>query len=177
MTAVRVAIYARMSTDGQSVDSPADQVARCREFAAARGLAVVLVVEDAGLSAASRHARPQFTDLFQRIREWDVLLCWDFSRVARNEEDTGWVRNRLKAAKKDAVAISTGRSIHDLGSRVEGVMAAEYLEKLKVDTHRGMAGRVERKLFSGGLPFGYRTESRPRCGYIREAPTEAAGGR
>jgi DNA invertase Pin-like site-specific DNA recombinase len=150
-----------MSTDGQSADSPADQVARCREFAATRGWAVVLVVEDAGLSAASRHARPQFTELVRRIEEWDVLLCWDLSRLARNDEDTGWVRNRLKAAKKDAIAVSTGRSIHDLGSRFEGVIAAEYLEKLKVDTHRGMAGRAARKLFSGGLPFGYRTELAP----------------
>jgi DNA invertase Pin-like site-specific DNA recombinase len=38
---MRAAIYARMSTDKQSPDSPADQVARCREFAAARGFDVV----------------------------------------------------------------------------------------------------------------------------------------
>jgi len=96
-----------------------------------------------------------------RIAEWDVLLCWDFSRLARNEEDLGWVRNRLKAAKKSAYAVNTGRSIHDLGSRVEGIMAAEYLEKLKADTHRGLRGRAERGLHAGGLPYGYRTEEIP----------------
>jgi DNA invertase Pin-like site-specific DNA recombinase len=71
-----------MSTDKQSADSPADQIARCREFASARGWTVAeeLVVQEAGISGASRHARPGFMDLFRRIREWDVLLCWDFSR-------------------------------------------------------------------------------------------------
>jgi len=33
---MRVAIYARMSTDKQSADSPADQIARCRDFAIGR---------------------------------------------------------------------------------------------------------------------------------------------
>jgi len=157
---VRAAIYARMSTDKQSADSPADQVARCREFAVSRGWTVLddLVVQDAGISGASRHERPQFLELMARIAEWDVLLCWDFSRLARNEEDLGWVRNRLKSAKKNAYAVNTGRSIHDLGSRVEGVIAAEYLEKLKADTHRGLRGRAERGLSAGGLPYGYRTE-------------------
>ena len=31
---MRAAIYARMSTDKQSADSPADLIVRCREFAA-----------------------------------------------------------------------------------------------------------------------------------------------
>jgi DNA invertase Pin-like site-specific DNA recombinase len=152
-----------MSTDKQSADSPADQIARCREFAGGRGWIVAddLVVQDAGISGASRHERPRFLELMARIAEWDVLLCWDFSRLARNEEDLGWVRNRLKAAKKSAYAVNTGRSIHDLGSRVEGVIAAEYLEKLKADTHRGLQGRAERGFSAGGLPYGYRTEETP----------------
>ncbi len=58
---LRAAIYARMSTDKQSADSPADQIARCRDFAASRGWTVAadLVVEDAGVSGASRHNRPK----------------------------------------------------------------------------------------------------------------------
>jgi len=34
---MRAAIYARISTDKQSADLQADQIARCRDFAAARG--------------------------------------------------------------------------------------------------------------------------------------------
>jgi site-specific DNA recombinase len=74
----RAAIYARMSTDKQSADSAADQIARCCEFAKARGWHVVedLAIEDAGISGASRHERPKFLELIARIAEWDVLLCW-----------------------------------------------------------------------------------------------------
>jgi len=46
---MRAAIYAHMSTDKQSADSPADQVARCREFAASRGLKPVGVFERASV--------------------------------------------------------------------------------------------------------------------------------
>ena len=83
---MRAAIYARMSTDKQSSDSPADQIARCRDFAKVRGVHVVesLVVAEAGVSAASRHNRPGLLSLFERIAEWDVLLCWDTSRLARD---------------------------------------------------------------------------------------------
>jgi DNA invertase Pin-like site-specific DNA recombinase len=54
---MRAAIYARMSTDKQSSDSPADQIARCRAFADSRGYHVVepLVISEAGISGASRH--------------------------------------------------------------------------------------------------------------------------
>ena len=85
---MRAAVYARMSTDRQSADSPADQISRCRDFAASHSwtIAEALIVEDAGISGASRHERPQFLELMARIDEWDVLLCWDFSRLARNEE-------------------------------------------------------------------------------------------
>ena len=43
---MRAAIYLRMSTDKQSADSPADQIARCREFGKAHGWTVVSMRDD-----------------------------------------------------------------------------------------------------------------------------------
>src|SRR5688572_23012786 len=101
---MRAAIYARMSTDKQSEASPADQVRACERFAERRGFDVVpaLVFEEAGVSGASRHNRPKLLELVARIDEWDVLLAFDFSRLARNQEDLGWVRNRLKLHRREA---------------------------------------------------------------------------
>jgi DNA invertase Pin-like site-specific DNA recombinase len=149
-----------MSTDKQSADSPADQIARCREFAAGRGWQVVesLVVSEAGVSGASRHNRPGLLDLVARIREWDVLLCWDLSRLARDSEDLGWVRNRLRAHRRTGYEVSTGLDLFNVGAKVLGVMAEEYLVKLRADTQRGLRGRAERGLSTGGTPYGYRTE-------------------
>ena len=69
---MRAALYARMSTDKQSADSPADQIARCRDFAKARGWTVAesLIVSEAGISGASRHNRPGLLALMARIDEW-----------------------------------------------------------------------------------------------------------
>jgi len=68
---MRVAIYARMSTDKQSDTSPDDQIARCREYAEREGWAVVedLVVAEAGVSGASRHNRPGLLEMMARISE------------------------------------------------------------------------------------------------------------
>ena len=109
---MRAAIYARMSTDKQSADSPADQVARCREYAEREGWQVVegLVIQEAGVSGSSRHNRDGLLDLIARIDEWDTLLCWYFSRLARDSEDQGWIRNKLRVSKRNAVDVSVAHA-------------------------------------------------------------------
>src|SRR5690606_13969519 len=98
------------STDKQSERSPEDQVARCREFAAARGweAPAELVFVDAGISGATRHNRPGLLAMFDRIAAWDVLLVFDDSRLARNTEDAGWVRNQLEEHGRTGFDVSTG---------------------------------------------------------------------
>lgn len=63
----------------------------CRHFAERHGYDVVpaLVFEEAGVSGASRHNRPRLLELVARIDEWDVLLAFDFSRLARNQRTSG----------------------------------------------------------------------------------------
>jgi len=109
----RAAIYARMSTDKQSESSPADQIAECRRFAERRGLRVVdsLVMVDAGISGASRHDRPGLLSIMERIAQWDVLLAYDASRLARDEEDFGWVLNQLDEHGRTGFEASTGQEL------------------------------------------------------------------
>jgi site-specific DNA recombinase len=160
---MRAAIYARMSTDKQSSASTTDQVASCERFASERGWTIAprLIVQDSGISGASRHNRQKLLDLIECIDEWDVLLCFDFSRLARDSEDLGWIRNRLRAFKRTAVESSTGLDLFNVGAKVLGIMNEEYLVKLRADTYRGLRGRVERKQFAGGTPYGYKTVANP----------------
>src|SRR4030095_16032218 len=97
-----------------------------------------LAVAEAGISGASRHNRPELLDLMARIAEWDVLLCWASSRLARNQEDLGWIVNRLRAEKRTGYEVSTGLDLLNVGARVMGVFAEEYLHKLREDTRRGL---------------------------------------
>src|SRR5262245_37712989 len=148
-----------MSTDKQSDTSPEDQIARCREYAERRGWAVFdhLVVAEAGISGASRHNRHGLLGLMARIDEWDVLIAYDFARLARNEEDLGWIRNRIRSRRRTAIEASTGLDLDNVGARVMGVMNAEYLEKVRQDTLRGLGVRFDHKLATVGAPFGYPT--------------------
>jgi DNA invertase Pin-like site-specific DNA recombinase len=146
-----------MSTDKQSADSPADQIARCRRFAAENGWQVVedLVVVEPGVSGASRHNRPGLLGLFNRIDEWDVLLAWDFSRLTRDTEDLGWIANRLAEADRTAYDVLSGRDVFDVASQVMGVLNAFERRKISENTRRGMFGRAERGFATGGAPYGY----------------------
>lgn len=155
---MRAAIYARMSTDKQSAASPEDQIARCRAFASREGWEVVLVLSDAGVSGASRHNRPGLLSLMDAIDSWDVLLVWDGSRIARDSEDLGWVRKRLRFHGRRGIEVASGMDLENVGSKVMGVLAEEYLVKLREDTRRGLQGRAERQLATGAPPYGYRTE-------------------
>lgn len=174
---MRVAIYARMSTDKQNEQSPADQIAECRRFAEARGWEVLepLVAAEAGVSGATRHNRPKLLELVERMGEWEVLLCWESSRLARNQEDLGWIINRLRAKKRTGYEVSTGLELLNVGARVMGVFAEEYLHKLREDTRRGLRRRAEAGLSAGGLAYGYRTE--PVAVDEQGRPVEAAGRR
>jgi DNA invertase Pin-like site-specific DNA recombinase len=93
---VRAAIYARMSTDKQNPQSPDDQERHCKAFARRKGWRVSLVVKEPAISGASRHNRPGLLSLFrEHADELDILLCYDSSRLARDEEDFGWIRNQF----------------------------------------------------------------------------------
>jgi DNA invertase Pin-like site-specific DNA recombinase len=60
---MRVAIYARFSSDLQDIRSITDQVAAARDHAARQGWHVVAEFSDAAISGASLHNRPGLLDL------------------------------------------------------------------------------------------------------------------
>ena len=63
---MRVAIYARYSSDLQDVRSIADQLGLLRDHAARQGLDVVAEFTDAAVSGASLHNRPGLLALQMR---------------------------------------------------------------------------------------------------------------
>jgi DNA invertase Pin-like site-specific DNA recombinase len=157
---MRVAIYARVSTDKQSSASVEDQVARCREWASAHEAEVneELIFMDDGISGASIEARPALRRCLDAIGEWDVLVCWEFSRLARDEGHLADIRGELDVHQRTAIEVKSGLGISNIASRVMGVIDAQYLDKIKADTHRGLLGRFERGLATGCVAHGYRTE-------------------
>ncbi len=80
----RVAIYARVSTNGQSVNN---QLRELRQVAKRQGWKVVAEFIDRGVSGAKGRAqRPQFDKLCQAAtrREIDLIMSWSVGRLGRS---------------------------------------------------------------------------------------------
>jgi DNA invertase Pin-like site-specific DNA recombinase len=76
----RIAIYSRVSTDGQDADNQLNQL---REFAPRLGQ-IVFEFVDRGISGGTAN-RPQFQAMFQAAerKEFDILLFWSMDRLTR----------------------------------------------------------------------------------------------
>lgn len=80
----RAAIYARVSTDGQSTDN---QLLELRAVAERCGWTVVTEFVDNGVSGAKgREQRPQYNALLKAgvRREFDVVMAWSVDRLGRS---------------------------------------------------------------------------------------------
>ena len=85
--AKRVAIYARVSTDGQTVDN---QLAELGQVAERHGWDVVCTHVDEGVSGAKgRDRRPGFDALCTAVarREVDMVAAWSVDRLGRSLRD------------------------------------------------------------------------------------------
>jgi DNA invertase Pin-like site-specific DNA recombinase len=81
---MRVAIYARVSTDGQTVNS---QLAELREVATRRGWQIVGEFTDKGVSGAKgRDQRPALDAMLKAATrgEFDTLAAWSVDRLGRS---------------------------------------------------------------------------------------------
>jgi DNA invertase Pin-like site-specific DNA recombinase len=82
--AKRVAIYARVSTDGQTVEN---QVRELRAVARKEGWTIVQEFIDKGISGAKGiEDRPGFKALHQGItrRDFEVVMAWSVDRLGRS---------------------------------------------------------------------------------------------
>lgn len=91
MSIERAVIYARVSKAGRDGTSKSvdEQLVDCRAECARQGWPVGEEVDDRerGASEWSPGERPGFRKLFQVLRRGDVLVVWELSRLARNDED------------------------------------------------------------------------------------------
>ena len=81
---MKVAVYARVSTDGQTTDN---QVAELRRVARRHKWKVVAEYIDHGISGAkSRESRPAFNEMCKAAirKEFDMVAAWSVDRLGRS---------------------------------------------------------------------------------------------
>ncbi|HEX4077502.1 MAG TPA: recombinase family protein [Rhizomicrobium sp.] len=152
----RVALYARYSSDNQSVASIEDQFRICREYAVREGWKVVFTYHDAALSGASVILRPGVQALLQDAQrgKFEMVLSEALDRMSRDQADVATVFKHLRFAGVQLVTLSEGE-ITELHVGLKGTMNALFLKDLAAKTHRGIRGRVEKGKSGGGLCYGY----------------------
>jgi DNA invertase Pin-like site-specific DNA recombinase len=153
---MKVAIYARYSSDNQRDASIADQFRVCREFAQRQGWQIEREYSDHAVSGATL-LRPGFQALMREAlrNAFDIVLAEALDRFSRDQEDTAGLFKRLTFAGVSIVTLAEGDITH-LHIGLKGTMNALFLKELADKTRRGMRGRVELGKAGGGLCYGYR---------------------
>jgi site-specific DNA recombinase len=153
---MKVAIYARYSSENQREASIEDQFRICREFARKQGWHIAGEYCDHAISGATL-MRPGFQAMMAEALRGrvDVVLAEALDRFSRDQEDTAGLFKRLTFAGVAIVTLSEG-DITFLHIGLKGTMNAMFLKELADKTRRGLRGRVELGKAGGGLCFGYR---------------------
>lgn len=168
---MRVAIYARYSTDLQSERSVDDQLVLCREHAQREGWSVVGEYTDRAISGASVVNRPGIQTMMEAAAKgaFDSVLCEALDRLSRDLEDIAGMHKRLRFWGIEIITFAEGR-ITDLHVGLKGTMSALFLKDLAQKTRRGLVGRLKAGYSTGGRTYGYTTVD---AGVLIIVPEEA----
>ncbi|AFW02935.1 putative DNA recombinase [Gluconobacter oxydans H24] len=152
---MKVALYARYSSDNQRDASIEDQLRACRGYADTQGWTIIDSYSDRAISGASL-IRPGIQELITDANagRFQILLTEAMDRLSRDQEDIAGLFKRMSFAGVKIVTLSEGE-INHLHIGLTGTMNALYLRELANKTRRGLRGRVELGKSGGGLCYGY----------------------
>ena len=155
---MRIALYARYSTDMQDARSIDDQdeVRLCRAHAEKLGFDIAEVYADYAISGGSLRNRPEALGLMTDAAagRFDIVIAEALDRLSRDQEDISGIYKRLSFARVQLWTVAEGE-ISELHIGLKGTMNALFLKDLAAKTKRGQAGRAAAGLAPGGLSYGY----------------------
>ena len=156
---MRTRAYARYSTEKQSDASIEDQLRNCRAYCARMGWPEPVPYFDAAMSG-TRGDRPGYLRLLAEVREGDVIVVDELSRLSR---DNVAVQTALRDFDFRGIrvigvsdSVDTSRGDAKITAGLRGLMNEVALDELRTRTHRGLTGKALAGQSAGGLPYGYR---------------------
>lgn len=167
---LRAIIYARVSKDEAGGRSCKEQTRSCEGDCEYEGWTVAMALQDndRGASRFSKREREQFARLVDILREGDVLVVWEPSRITRNMAEFSTFCDLLAAR---AVMLYYDGRLYDMRddddrNRVwqDILDAAKEAGKKRKRTMRALAGNRDEFLAQGKQPAGYRVDRDPRTG-------------
>lgn len=164
---LRVAVYARYSTDGQKQTSIDDQIRCCEETAKRHGLELSkdLIFDDDAItgSAKGTHRREQYHALRAAVRagQVDVIICDQQCRLARSAKEALAFFEELKQNRVRLLTADGFDSEHATAQLLFGirsVFAEFFLDETRHRVCRGLVGEFERGSMVTAVPYGYEVD-------------------
>jgi len=142
---VKVALYARVSSEKQDTDlSISAQLRALREYAARMGCQVVREFVDEAETGRTT-ARPAFRDMINLARRpnkpFEQILVWKYSRFPRSREDSIIYKAMLKKVGVQVVSINEPFDDTPTGRLLEAIIESLdefYSDNLGEEVTRGM---------------------------------------
>jgi site-specific DNA recombinase len=152
---IKVALYARYSSENQRDASIEDQLRLCRLHAEKQCWTIVDSYTDRAISGASL-LRPGIQELIQDATRgrFAIVLAEAMDRLSRDQEDIAGLFKRMAFSGVKIVTLSEGDITH-LHVGLKGTMNALFLKDLADKVRRGLRGRVEGGKSGGGNCYGY----------------------
>ena len=125
---MRIAIYARFSSDLQDLRSITDQIALCRERAQNEGWSIVAEYTDAAISGAAIHNRPGLLEMMKAAEAgaFEIVLTESLDRLSRDLEDIAGLHKRLSFLDCKIATLADGE-VDKLHVGLKGLIASIYL--------------------------------------------------
>jgi len=161
---MRVAIYARYSSENQSEKSIDDQIRVCRKY-----------IEENRFTVSERHIytdeaisgsiinRPGLQALEKALenKEIEAVAVDDLSRLSRSNHQMLTLVNKFNFYNTKIISVSDGIITDDdnskLGIHIRGLINELYLDDLKKKTMRGLEGQKLRGYSTGESVYGYKS--------------------
>ncbi|MCK5424050.1 MAG: recombinase family protein [Emcibacter sp.] len=152
---IKVAIYARYSSEMQSESSLTDQIRVCQDFAGRNSWQVVQIFKDRA-QTGSNMLRHGLQNMLEEVRhgEFDIVIAEALDRFSRDQADIATIYKELSFNDVKLHTIAEGH-INELHIGLTGTMNALFLKSLRQKVKRGLSGRINEGKSAGGNSYGY----------------------
>ena len=153
-------IYARYSSDNQREESIAAQLRAIHEYCDTNCIRILQEFKDEAFSART-DKRPQFQDMFARIKEHpaDMVIVHKLDRFARNRYDAAFYRKMLRDAGMKLVSVLERLDDSPESIIMEGLLESMneyYSANLSREAKKGLRENILNGKRNGGkAPIGY----------------------
>ena len=162
---MKVAIYARYSSENQSAKSIDDQIRVCKNYIQEHEMTVDdnhIYIDEAISGSIVNRPGLQALERAAENKEFEALAVDDLSRLSRSNHQMLTLVLKFNYLQIKIISVSdgivTGDDNSKLGIQIRGLINELYLDDLRKKTMRGLEGQKIRGFSTGESVYGYYTQ-------------------